>query len=94
MALGSKVRAEGLKLGMKAMAALMDNPGRAQKVVDAVAAVQENREVLDGAAARLLNLADLPSREDFKAMGKRVGKLKRDVRRLQGQVESMLEKLE
>ncbi len=86
-----RIREEGLKLGMKAVGALMEDPDRAQKVMTAVQKVQEGRQTLDETTARLRNLADLPSREDFKDMGKRVGKLKRDVRKLQGTLEALLD---
>lgn len=86
-----RIRDEGLKIGMKAMGKIMEDPNRAQKVMDAMQKVQAGRQSLDETTARLRNLADLPSREDFKAMGKRVGKLKREVRRLQGILEELLD---
>lgn len=84
-----KMRDEMLKLGMKGMSRLLEDPDRAQKVMTAVQKVQSGRESLDETTARIRNMANVPSREDFKAMGKRVGKLKREIRRLQGQLESL-----
>ena len=86
-----RIRDESLKLGMKAVGKIMEDPERAQTVMNAVQKVQAGRQSLDETTARLRNLADLPSRDDFKSMGKRVGKLKREVRRLQGMLEEMMD---
>jgi hypothetical protein len=88
-----RIRDEGLKLGMKAVSKLMEDPDRAQKVMTAVQKVQQGKQTLDEATARLRNMADLPSREDFKEMGKRIGKLRRDVRKLQSSLESLVERI-
>ncbi|MBI5495373.1 MAG: hypothetical protein HY904_10145 [Deltaproteobacteria bacterium] len=88
-----KLRDEGLKLGMKAMSKLMEDPDRAQKLMTAVQKVQDGKQSLDETTARLRNTAGLPSREDFKTMGKRVGKLRRDVRKLASQLDGVLQTL-
>lgn len=88
-----RIREESMKFGMKAMSKLMEDPERAEKVISAVQKVQTGRAQLDETTAKLRNLADLPSREDFKAMGKRVGKMRREMRKLTHQLEGILEAL-
>ncbi|MEW5853222.1 MAG: hypothetical protein AB2A00_30860 [Myxococcota bacterium] len=88
-----RIRDEGLKLGMKAVSKLMEDPDRAQMVMGAVQKVQQGKESLDDVTGRLRNLADLPSRDDFKELGKLVGKLRREVRKLKSQLDDVAEKL-
>lgn len=88
-----RLKDEGIKLGMKAVSKIMEDPDRAEKLMTAVQKVQAGRQSLDEATARLRNMAELPSREDFKEMGKRVGKLRREVRKLQSRLESLEEQL-
>ena len=88
-----RIRDEGLKLGMKAVSKIMESPERAQKLMTAVQKVQSGKETLDQTTARLRNVVDLPSREDFKELGKRLGKLRREVRKLHSQLEGVVEKM-
>lgn len=88
-----RIREEGLKLGMKAVSRLLEDPSRAQKVMTAVQKVQEGRQTLDETAGKVRHAVDLPSKEDFKDMGKRLGKLKREVRSLHSRVEAVVARL-
>lgn len=91
--LKDRIRDEGLKIGMKAVSKLMEDPQRAQRVMDAVQKVHSSKESLEGVTGRLRNLADLPSRTDFQELGKMVGRLRREVKKLKGRLEDLSERL-
>ena len=66
---------KGLRLGMKAVGKLLENPERAERVMRAVQNVQKGRDAVDEAAARMLNLSQLPAKSDLKELGRQAGKL-------------------
>jgi beta-phosphoglucomutase-like phosphatase (HAD superfamily) len=90
---GRRIRDGGLRLGMKAVSRLMEDPDRAQVVMDAVQGVRAGREGMDEVTGKLRNLADLPSRADLRDLGKLLGKLRRDVKRLKGRLEDLAERV-
>lgn len=73
---------KGMQLGMKAMGKLMENPERAERVMKAVQNVQKGRDAVDEAAARVLNLSQLPAKSDMKELGRQAGKLKREAKKI------------
>lgn len=73
---------KGMQLGMKAMGKLMEKPERAERVMKAVQKVQQGREAVDEAAARVLNLSQLPAKSDMKDLGRQAGKLKREAKKI------------
>lgn len=73
---------KGLELGMKAMGRLMEKPERAERVMKAVQSVQQGRDAVDEAAARMLNFSQLPSKNDLKDLSRQAGKLKRESRKI------------
>lgn len=75
--ISDKVRKSSMKLGMKAMTKLMEEPDRAEKVMKAVQGVQTARERVDDATSMLLHLGQVPAREDVKALERQAGKLRR-----------------
>jgi hypothetical protein len=77
-----KIKSEGMKLGMKAMSKLMESPDRAEKVMKAVEQVQRSRERVDETAARLLNLSQLPSKEDIRDLSRQAGRLRRETKKI------------
>lgn len=78
----SSLKDKGMQLGMKAMGKLMENPERAERVMKAVQNVQKGRDVVDEAAARMLNLSQLPAKSDLKELGRQAGKLKREAKKI------------
>jgi hypothetical protein len=73
---------KGVQLGMKAMGKLMESPERAEKVMKAVQKVQQGREAVDEAAARMLNLSQLPAKTDLKDLSRQAGRLKREAKKI------------
>jgi hypothetical protein len=73
---------KGMAFGMKAMGKLMEKPERAERVMKAVQSVQKGREAVDEAAARVLNLSQLPAKSDMKELGRQAGKLKREAKKI------------
>ena len=88
--ISSKVKSEGVRMGLKAMGKLMEDPTRAEKLMKAFQTVQSTRERVDEAAASVLHFSHLPSRDDVKALSRHAGKLKRKTKKLM----AMLDKLE
>lgn len=76
------LRDKGLQFGMKAVGKLMESPERAERVMKAVQTVQQGREVVDEAAARMLNLSQLPSKSDLKELARQAGRLKRESKKV------------
>lgn len=93
MSIGKKVRSEGLKLGMKAMGKLMETPERAEKVMKAVETVQRSRERVDETTHRLLNLGQLPARDDLKELTRQAGRLRREAKKILAALDDLEEKL-
>ena len=73
---------KGMQLGMKAVGKLMESPERAERVMKAVQSVQQGREKIDEAAARVLNLSQLPAKSDMKDLGRQAGRLKREAKKI------------
>ena len=89
MGLKDRVRGEGMKLGFKAVSKIMESPDRAERVMKAVGRANDARESMESAASRLLNLGQLPSREDFKALSKQAGRLKRQTRKINAKLDDL-----
>ncbi len=81
MGIGKTVKKEGLKLGMKAVSKLMQDPERADKVMKAVEQVQKGKESLDETTHRLLNFGQLAAAADLKQVSRDAGKLKRELKK-------------
>jgi hypothetical protein len=78
----TSLKDKGVQLGMKAMGKLMDDPARAERVMKAVQKVQQGREKVDEAAARMLNLSQLPAKSDLKDLSRQAGRLKREAKKI------------
>jgi hypothetical protein len=85
---------KGMQLGMKAMGKLMESPERAEKVMKAVQQVQKGREAVDEAAARMLNLGQLPAKSDMKDLGRQAGRLKREAKKILALLDDIEAKIE
>ena len=70
MGISDKVKSEGMKLGMKAVGKLMEDPERATKLMKAVEQVQKGKEAVDETTHRLLNLGQLAAASDLKEIGR------------------------
>jgi hypothetical protein len=86
------VRERATELGFKAMTKLFEDPGRAEAIGKAISGLQQAKQALDEAQERALRSAGLPTREDFKAAGKRISALKRRVKDLTADLEQVVEK--
>ncbi len=89
-----RLRDEGLRLGARALGRVLENPGRAQVMVDAVRRVRDGGQDLEDGFARLRNLADLPSRNDLQDLAKTAGRLRRDVNKLRARLEALASRLD
>ncbi len=93
MGIGDKVKNEGLKIGMKAMSKLMESPERAEKMMKAVETVQRSRERVDETAGRLLNLSQLPSKDDVRELSRQAGRLRRQMKKIMAALDDIEAKL-
>jgi hypothetical protein len=84
---------KGMQLGMKAMGKLMEKPERAERVMKAVQTVQQGREAVDEAAARMLNFSQLPAKTDLKDLSRQAGKLKREAKKILALIDDIEAKL-
>ena len=94
MNISKRMKSEGMKMGMRAMSKLMEDPNRAEKLMKAVQTVQTARERVDTTAAKLLNLGLLPSREDIKDLERQAGKLRRQTRKILAALEDIEDALD
>jgi len=94
MGIGKKVKSEGLKLGMKAVGKLMEDPDRATKVMQAVEQVQKGKEAVDETTHRLLNLGQVAAASDLKAVSKDAGRIKRELKKALALLDDIEAKLE
>lgn len=92
--IGKKVKNEGLRMGMKAMGKLMEDPNRAEKIMKAFQTVQTTRERMDEATAQVLHFGHLPSRDDVKKLSRQAGKLKRKSKKILSTLDKLSKKLE
>lgn len=93
MSISKRVKSESLKLGMKAMSKLMESPDRAEKMMKAVEMVQRSKESVDETAARLLNMGQLPSKEDVRELSRQAGRLRRQTKKIMAALDDLEAKL-
>lgn len=93
MSISKRVKSEGLKLGMKAMSKLMESPDRAEKMMKAVETVQRSKERVDETAARLLNMSQLPSKDDMRDLSRQAGRLRRQTKKILAALDDIEAKL-
>lgn len=93
MGIGDKVKSEGFKIGMKAMSKIMESPDRAEKMMKAVETVQRSRERVDETTARLLNLSQLPSKDDIRELSRQAGRLRRQMKKIMATLDDLEDKL-
>jgi polyhydroxyalkanoate synthesis regulator phasin len=78
------------ELGMKAMSKLFEDPKRAEAIAKAIGGLQQAKAAIDDAQEKALRAAGLVTREDFKSAGKRLSALKRRVRDLTDELDSLV----
>jgi hypothetical protein len=93
VSIASKVKSEGMKLGMKAMGKLMEDPARAESLMKAVETAQKTKERVDMTTHRLLNAGNLVAADDVKDLSKQVGRLKREAKKIIAQIDAIERKL-
>lgn len=93
MSISKRVKSEGIKLGMKAMSKLMESPDRAEKMMKAVETVQRSKERVDDTAGRLLNMGQLPSKDDLRDLTRQAGRLRRQTKKIMAALDDLEAKL-
>ena len=88
------LKKKGLAMGLKVVSRVLEDPGRAKKVFEVVDRVQRGRARLDQTAQRVLNASNIPSLEDLERIGRHVGALRREMRRLKNRLEAIRRKVE
>ena len=94
MGIGKTFKKEGLKLGMKAVGKLMEDPDRATAVMKAVEQVQKGKEAVDETTHRLLNFGQVAAADDIKQISRDAGKLKRELKKALAILDDIEAKLE
>jgi polyhydroxyalkanoate synthesis regulator phasin len=84
------VRERAAELGMKAMSKFFEDPKRAEAIAKAIGGLQQAKAAIDEAQEKALRAAGLVTREDFKSAGKRLSALKRRVRDLADELDSLV----
>ena len=87
--IADKVKSEGVKLGLKAVSKVLESPERAEKIMQAFQTVQKSQERLEGTAQRILNLGNLPSKDDIKNLTRKAGRLRREAKKILAQLEAL-----
>lgn len=87
--IADKMKNEGMKLGIKAVSKVLESPERAEKIMQAFQTVQKSQEKLEGTAQRLLNIGNLPSKDDVKDLSRRVGRLRREAKKILAALEEL-----
>jgi hypothetical protein len=93
MGIADRVKSEGVKLGMKAMGKLMEEPARAEKLMKAVETAQKTKDKVDETTHRLLNASNLIAADDLKDLSKHAGRLKREAKKVLAQLDALEQKL-
>jgi hypothetical protein len=94
MGIGDKVKSEGMKLGMKAVGKLMEDPDRATKLMKAIEQVQKGKEAVDETTHRLLNFGQLAAAADVKELSRDAGRVKRGLKKALSLLDDIEAKLE
>ena len=89
--IADKVKQEGMKLGIKAVSKVLESPERAEKIMQAFQTVQQSQEKIEGTAQKILNLGNLPSKEDLKSLTRRAGRLRREAKKILATLDAMSE---
>ncbi len=94
MTIRKKIKSEGVRVGMKAMSKIMESPDRAETVMKVLQGVQKGRERFDETTGAVLNLGQIPSKDDVKQLSREVGRLKREAKKIMVAIEDIEERLD
>lgn len=89
MGLGSRLKKRALGLSSKAVERFMSDDRRAQRLVEALGAVQRGKKLVDQGQAVLLHQLSFATRSDFKSLGKQLGSLRRRVQALETKLDRL-----
>jgi len=89
MGLSSQLKQQAMKLSQKAMEKLFADEKRAQKVAEAIGAVQRGKQSLDKTQAAVMHQFSFATRGDFKALGKQLSALRRRIQALDEKLSSL-----
>jgi hypothetical protein len=83
------LKARTFALVGKTMEKLLSDEQRAAKVARAVGTVQKSKDVYDKAQESFMRAMNMPSKRDYKDMGRRISALKRRVRHAAEKLEKL-----
>lgn len=90
MGLGNRLRKGALRLSSKAVERFMSDDQRAQRVVQALGAVQRGKKLVDQGQNVVLHQLAFATRSDFKALGKQLGGVRRRAQALETKLGRLL----
>ena len=88
MGLRTTLRDKALGLSQQALERLLSDEGRAQRVAEAVGAVQGAKARLDATQRAVMSQLSLATKADFKELGKGVSRLGKRVQKLAAKLEA------
>ncbi|MBK7860778.1 MAG: hypothetical protein IPJ65_19685 [Archangiaceae bacterium] len=86
MGITERIKSEAMGLSQKAMERIFADEKRAQRVAEAIGAVQRGKAALDKTQQAVMHQLNFASRSDFKDLGKSLSALKRRVRELESKL--------
>lgn len=89
MSFTEKIKNEAMGLSQKAMERIFADEKRAQKVAEAIGAVQRGKAAFDKTQRAVMNQLNFASRQDFKEIGKQLSGLKRRVKELETKLDGL-----
>lgn len=82
MGLTSKIKKQAMGLSAKAMEKLFADERRAQKIAEAIGAVQRSKQAIDSTQRVVMHQLNFATKTDFKDLGKALSSLKKRVKSL------------
>ena len=89
MGITEKIKNEAMGLSQKAMERIFADEKRAQRVAEAIGAVQRGKAAFDKTQRAVMNQLNFASRADFKEIGKQLSGLKRRIRELETKLDGI-----
>ena len=89
MGFTEKIKNEAMGLSQKAMEKIFADEKRAQKVAEAIGAVQRGKAAFDATQRAVMHQLNFASRQDFKELGKQLSGLKRRVKELEAKLDGL-----
>jgi hypothetical protein len=89
MSLRDDLKRQALSFSQRAVERLMSDEKRAQRVAQAIGAVQRGKQSVDRGQEQVMHALSLAAKSDFKAVGKKLSALKRRMRELDDKLSSL-----